>query len=446
MFRKILVANRGEIALRIVRAARELGIATVVVYSDIDRDSLAVQLADEACCVGARAASKSYLNIPNIISAALITGADAIHPGYGFLAESAFFAEVCAAHGIKFIGPSPEAISRLGDKAEAKRTMMKAGLPVIPGTDGVISDIEEALGFARDVGYPVIVKAAGGGGGKGMRVARNETELKKAAKFAEAEARAAFGTAALYVEKFIEHPRHVEVQVVADEKGNCIYLGERDCSLQRKHQKITEEAPSPVVSSQLREKMGRAAVKGAMAAGYTNVGTMEFLLDRAGNFYFMEMNTRIQVEHPVTEMITGVDLVKEQILIAAGEPLSLKQEDVYLRGHAIECRICAEDPYRGFMPSPGTIRELNLPGGPGIRIDTALYRGLTVPPDYDSLIAKLIAWGRDRNEAISRMQRALDELIIEGIATNIDLQREIVRSEKFRSATIYADDDVVELV
>ncbi|HHY97297.1 MAG TPA: acetyl-CoA carboxylase biotin carboxylase subunit [Firmicutes bacterium] len=446
MFRKILVANRGEIALRVIRAASELGISTVAIYSDVDVDSLPVQLADEAVCVGPAPASKSYLNIQNIISAALVTGADAIHPGYGFLAESSFFAEVCQAHGIKFIGPTPEAISRMGDKAQAKATMVRAGLPVIPGTDGAISNEIDALRFAAKSGYPVIVKAAGGGGGKGMRIARSEAELKKAVKFAAAEAQAAFGTPALYVEKFIEHPRHVEIQVIADEKGNCAYLGERDCSLQRKHQKIVEEAPSPCVTPDLREKMGQAAMRGVMAVGYTSVGTMEFLVDGDGNFYFMEMNTRIQVEHPVTEMVTGVDLVKEQILIASGEALSIRQDDIQIKGHSIECRICAEDPARNFAPSPGTVTDLHLPGGPGIRVDTALYRGASVPPNYDSLVAKVIAWGRDRSEAIARMERALDELIVEGISTNVNMHRGIMRCDAFRRAEIHSDDDVISCI
>ncbi|NPV52549.1 MAG: acetyl-CoA carboxylase biotin carboxylase subunit [Firmicutes bacterium] len=446
MFDKILIANRGEIALRIMRACWELGVKTVAVYSEADVDSLHVRLADEAYCIGPAPSARSYLNIPNIISAAVLSGADAIHPGYGFLAENAYFAEICASHDIKFIGPAAGAIEAMGDKAEAKRTMKAAGLPIIPGTDGVVEDEREAMRFAGEIGYPVIVKAAGGGGGKGMRIARSREELEKAIKVAQVEANAAFGTPAVYVEKFIEKPRHIEVQLLIDEKGNAIHLGERDCSLQRKHQKVLEEAPSPVVTSSLRKKLGELAIKGARAAGYTSAGTIEFLVDRDGNFYFMEMNTRIQVEHPVTEFITGIDLVKHQIRIAAGEELGLSQSDIKITGHAIECRINAEDPARGFLPSPGTVDFYHVPGGPGLRVDSALYQGYTVVPFYDSMVAKVVAWGKDREEAIARMDRALDEVIIDGIATNLDFQKRIVKSRAFRAARIYSDDDILSIL
>ncbi len=436
MFRKILVANRGEIALRIIRSAKEMGIKTVAIYSEADKESLHVQFADEAYCVGPAEQSKSYLNIPNIISSAIVSGADAIHPGYGFFAENAEFAEVCSDGGFRFIGPSKEAIALLGDKAQAKNLMQEAGVPVIPGSPGCICSLEEAMAFAREVGYPVIVKAAQGGGGRGMRVARNEGELKKAYDLARTEAEKAFESGEVYLEKYVENPRHIEVQILIDELGNGIYLGERECSLQRRHQKVLEESPSVAVSPELRQKMGEAAVRGALAAGYTNAGTMEFLLDSQGNFYFMEMNTRIQVEHPVTEMVTGVDLIKEQIKIAAGQPLSLKQEDVVIKGHAIECRINAEDPDKGFRPAPGPIQGFLLPGGAGIRVDTAAYAGYEIPPYYDSLFAKLIAWGNDREEAICRMRRALDEFIVEGIPTTIPFHKKVLENEHFLQGDI----------
>lgn len=431
MFRKILVANRGEIALRIIRSAKEMGIKTVAIYSEADKESLHVQFADEAFCVGPAAQNKSYLNIPNIISAAIVTGADAIHPGYGFFAESAQFAEVCNSNGFKFIGPSKDAIANLGDKAKAKEIMAQAGVPVIPGSPGTLKSLEEAIAFAAEVGYPVIVKAAAGGGGRGMRVARSEPDLKKAYDLARTEAEAAFNSPEVYLEKYVENPRHIEMQILLDEHGNGIYLGERECSLQRRHQKVLEEAPSIAVDSTLRKMMGEAAIKGALAAGYTNAGTVEFLLDAQGKFYFMEMNTRIQVEHPITEMITGIDLIKEQIKIASNQPLRITQEEVQIKGHAIECRINAEDPSKDFRPTPGTIQGFLLPGGFGIRVDTAAYAGFDVQPYYDSLFAKLIVWGEDRSEAINRTKRALDEFIVEGIKTTIPFHKKVLENEHF---------------
>ncbi|MGI6038323.1 MAG: acetyl-CoA carboxylase biotin carboxylase subunit [Limnochordia bacterium] len=439
MFRKVLIANRGEIALRIIRACRELDIRTVAIYSEADYQSLHVQAADEAFCVGPAPSSHSYLNIPNIISAALISGADAIHPGYGYLAERPHFAEICQSHGLSFIGPPSWAIERMGDKAAAKQTMEEAGVPVVPGSQGEVESDGEAVAIAREIGYPVIVKAAAGGGGKGMRVARDEGELLKIIGPARAEAEASFGSSALYLEKFVEQPRHIEIQIIADEHGNAVHLGERECSLQRRHQKLLEEAPSAGVSQELREAMGRAALAGAQAVGYTNVGTMEFLLDKDGNFYFMEMNTRIQVEHPVTELVTGVDLVQEQLRIAAGEPLSLRQEDIKINGHAIECRINAEDPYRNFMPSPGVIREYRPPGGLGIRLDSAAYQGWEVSPYYDPMFAKLIAWAPTREGAINRMAAALREFHIGGIATTIPFHLEILADPFFRRGELSTD-------
>lgn len=440
---KVLVANRGEVAVRIIRAAKELGIKTVAVYSEADRGSLATKLADEAYCIGPGPSTQSYLNIPNIISAAMLSGADAIHPGYGFLAENPYFAEICESHGLKFIGPSARVMNVMGDKAEAKRAMAAAGLPVIPGTSGVIQDEKEALAFADEYGFPVMVKAAAGGGGKGMRAASSRQELVTAIRFAQAEAEAAFGVAGVYLEKILDRPRHVEVQLLVDEDGHAIHLGERDCSVQRKHQKLIEESPSPVVDDRMRKAIGDAAVRGALAVGYTNAGTMEFLVDSTGAFYFMEMNTRVQVEHPVTELVTGIDIVKAQFMIAAGESIAVTQNDIVLSGHAIECRINAEDPSRSFMPSPGRVSSVVIPGGPGVRVDTALFAGCTVPPYYDSLIAKVAVWGRDRAEAIERMSRALEEIEIEGVCTNVAFQRRLIRSSRFREAEIYCNDDVL---
>lgn len=436
MFRKILIANRGEIALRIIYACKELGIQTVAVYSEADRDSLHIRYADEAFCVGPAPSSKSYLNIPNIISAATIAGVDAIHPGYGFLAENARFVEICETHNIKFIGPSAEAIAKMGDKAQAKRMMEKAGVPVIPGSEGPVSDQKEALKLAAEIGYPVMIKASAGGGGRGMRIAHNEKDLIKSFQTAQAEAEASFNNPEVYLEKFIPNPRHIEVQILCDEHGNGVYLGERDCSLQRRHQKVLEEAPSPAVTPEMRKLLGETALRGAQAVGYTNAGTIEFLMDEKGNFYFMEMNTRIQVEHPVTEMVTGIDLVKKQIEIAAGAPLGLKQEDVKINGHAIECRINAEDPYKNFLPSPGEIQFYHPPGGPGVRVDSCAYTGYTIPPYYDSLIAKLVTWGKDREEAINRMARALDEFEIYGIASTILFHLEVIHHPLFRSGDV----------
>ncbi|MGE5551786.1 MAG: acetyl-CoA carboxylase biotin carboxylase subunit [Bacteroidota bacterium] len=431
MFQKILIANRGEIALRVIRACRELGVATVAIYSEADRDSLHVRSADEAFCVGPAPTNRSYANIPNIISAATLAGVDAIHPGYGMLAENARFAEICETHQIKFIGPSAHAIELMGDKAAAKKTMKQAGVPVIPGSDGPVADEAEALAVAREAGFPVMIKASAGGGGRGIRVVRDESELSHAFHAAQSEAEAAFGNPELYVEKLVECARHIEVQILADEAGHAVHLGERDCSVQRRHQKMIEESPSVAVDAATRASLGAAAVRGALAAGYSNAGTIEFLFDRNGRFYFMEMNTRIQVEHPVTELVTGVDLVKEQLRIAAGEPLDLTQDDVCLRGHAIECRINAEDPNRNFMPRPGRIEFYHLPGGPGIRVDSFLYAGYTVPPHYDSMIAKVIAWGRDRGEAIARMRRALEEMVIDGIPTTIPFYLEVLSDPAF---------------
>ncbi len=439
MFEKLLVANRGEIALRVIRACRELGIATVAIYSEADRDAPHVWAADEAICVGPGPSSGSYLNIPNIISAAVLAGVDAIHPGYGYLSERAHFAEICETHGIKFVGPPVSAIERMGDKVAAKKTMAEAGVPVIPGKLSPVRDLEEALAVADEVGYPVLVKAAAGGGGRGMRIARDREELQRVLGTAKSEAEAAFGSGDVYIEKVIEGARHVEVQVLADEHGNIVHLGERECSLQRRHQKVIEEAPSPAVSPQLREAMGEAAVRGAAAVGYTNAGTVEFLLDPEGRFYFLEMNTRIQVEHPVTECVTGIDLVQQQILVAAGEPLSFSQSDVKMNGHAIECRINAEDPSKGFMPSPGRIEFYHAPSGMGVRVDSGVYTGFQVPPYYDSLLAKLIVHGRDREHAIRKALAALEELRIEGIATNIAFHKEILNHPEFRKGNLSTD-------
>jgi acetyl-CoA carboxylase biotin carboxylase subunit len=439
LFNKVLVANRGEIAVRVMRACRELGVGTVAIYSETDRDSLHVQYADEAYCVGPPPPTKSYLNIPNIISAAVIAGVDAIHPGYGFLAENSYFAEICETHELKFIGPSAAAIERMGDKATAKRTMAEAGVPVVPGSEGAVSDEKEALEVAAAIGYPVLVKASAGGGGKGMRLAHHRKDLLAALRAARTEAEAAFGSPAVYIEKFVEEPRHIELQVLADEHGNAVHLGERDCSLQRRHQKVLEEAPSTVLTPEKRREMGEVAVAGVKRVGYANAGTVEFLVDKYGNYYFIEMNTRIQVEHPVTELVTGLDLVKEQLRLATGEPLGYAQEGITFRGHAIECRINAEDPEFDFRPGPGRINRLLLPGGPGIRVDAAIYPGCVIPPYYDSLIAKLIAWGNTRNEAIMRMRRALDEFVVEGVPTTLPFHRKVLDNAFFRRGEVYTN-------
>ncbi len=431
MFKKILIANRGEIALRVIRACREMNIGTVAVYSEADRESLHVRFADEHICIGPPSPSESYLNIASIISAAEITDAEAIHPGYGFLAENAHFAEVCESCNLRFIGPSPNAIRMMGDKAVARETADKAKVPVVPGSPGVVESPEQAVELAHKIGYPVIVKAAGGGGGRGMRIAHTDLALIQAFTTARREAEAAFGNPELYLEKYVERPRHVEIQLLADQKGNTIYLGERDCSLQRRYQKLVEESPCPVLTPKLRQEMGRAAVRVARAAGYYSAGTVEFLLGDDGKFYFMEMNTRIQVEHCVTEEVTGIDLIKEQIRIAAGEPLQIQQKEVRCQGHAIECRINAEDPAEGFRPSPGKLTALHFPGGPGIRVDTHTYTEYLVPPYYDSLLAKLVAYGPDRITAIRRMERALDEFVAEGIKTNAPFLRRLVSSDRF---------------
>ena len=433
MIRKLLIANRGEIAVRIIRACREMGIATVAVYSEADEESLHTQLADEAICIGPGPSAQSYLNMEQIISATMVSGADAIHPGFGFLSENARFAELCEKCGITFVGPPSKVIRMLGNKKIARSTMIAAGVPVVPGSEGDVEDIETGLKEAERIGYPVIIKAALGGGGKGMRVADTPADFEESFRTAQKETQMAFGDSTMYVEHFVRHPRHIEFQIMADKFGNVIHLGERDCSIQRNHQKMIEESPCEVISEELRKKMGDAAVKAAKAAGYENAGTIEFLLDKEGRFYFMEMNTRIQVEHPVTEWVTGVDLVKEQIRIASGLPLSLSQEDIHLSGHAIECRINAENPAKGFRPSPGTITDMYFPGGKGIRIDSAVYSGYTIPPYYDSMIAKVIVWAKNRTEAIRKMQSALGEVIIEGIDTNVDYQYEILENPDFQS-------------
>ncbi|MGN0622919.1 MAG: acetyl-CoA carboxylase biotin carboxylase subunit [Oscillospiraceae bacterium] len=431
MFKKVLIANRGEIAVRIIRACRELGIHTVAVYSTADKNALHAQIADEAVCIGPAASKDSYLNMRAIISACEITGADAIHPGFGFLSENPSFAKTCEKCGITFIGPRAHSIEMLGDKAQAKETMKEAGVPVIMGSDGAISNVDAAHSLANQLGYPVMVKASAGGGGRGIRIVRSDDELEAQMTAARQEALACFGNDEIYIEKFIENPKHIEIQILADNYGDVIYLGERDCSMQRRNQKVLEEAPSPIMTQELRKKMGEAAVKAAKVCGYRNAGTIEFLVDNKGSFYFMEMNTRIQVEHPITEAVTGIDLVKQQLLIAGGERLSIKQEDVKITGHAIECRINAENPSQGFRPSPGTINSLYIPGGPGIRVDTAAYQGYEITPYYDSMIGKLIVHGADRNEAIAKMQWALAEFIVDGVSTNIDFQLKLIRTEAF---------------
>jgi acetyl-CoA carboxylase biotin carboxylase subunit len=436
---KILIANRGEIALRILHSCEELGITTVAVHSTIDRQALHVQLADESVCIGPPPSSKSYLNIPNIISAALTRNATAIHPGYGFLAENARFAEICADHQITFIGPSPEAMRAMGDKSTAKKTMQKAGVPTVPGSPGLIESEQDALRIAAEIGYPVIIKATAGGGGRGMRLVREESEFVRMFQAAQGEAEAAFGNGGVYLEKFIERPRHIEFQILADNYGHVIHLGERDCSIQRRHQKLLEEAPSPFLSPKLRQKMGDAAIKAAKSINYTGAGTVEFLVDASGNFYFMEMNTRIQVEHPVTEMITGLDLITEQIRVAQGEKLSLTQSQVNLSGHAIECRINAEDPDQNFRPHPGKISGYLPPGGPGVRVDSHVYTDYEIPPYYDSLIGKLIVWAPNREMAIKRMKRALKECAITGIPTTIDFHRRILETPAFLAGDVYTN-------
>ena len=428
---KILIANRGEIAVRIIRACKEMNIKTVAVYSEIDKDSLHTRLADEAICIGPAPSNKSYLSFKNIIEAANITGSDSIHPGFGFLSENSQFARICEESNIKFIGPSYKVIELMGNKSNAKELMKKAGVPTVPGSDGSIKGIKDAFEVAKKIGYPVMLKAAAGGGGKGIRIVNNERELESNYNIVKQEAKISFNDDEIYMEKFIENPRHVEIQILADEHGNVIHLGERDCTVQRRHQKVVEETPSTAIDEKLRNKMGEAAIKAAKAAGYTSCGTVEFLVDKHKNFYFMEMNTRIQVEHPITEERTGIDIVKNQIKIAAGEELRIKQKEIEFKGHAIECRINAENPSKNFRPCPGTIIGLNLPGGKGIRIDSAIYEGYTIPPTYDSMIAKIIVYGANRNEAISKMKRALEETVIEGIDTNIDFLLEIIKNKNF---------------
>jgi acetyl-CoA carboxylase biotin carboxylase subunit len=429
--RKILIANRGEIAIRIIWTCKEMGIKTVAVHSEADREALHVRYADEALCIGGAPSAESYLNIPSIISAAEITNVDAIHPGYGFLAESATFAKVCEDCNIKFVGPNPDVIAMMGDKVEARRAMRAAGVPILPGSADPIESAEEAIKLALEIGFPIIIKAAAGGGGRGMRIVRSEEDLGTSLELAQTEALNAFKNGAVYIERYVERPRHIEIQILADEHGNVIHLGERECTIQRRHQKLLEEAPSPVISSDLRNKMGTVAVKACQQIGYSSAGTFEFLLDEDGSFYFMEMNTRIQVEHPVTEMVTLADIVRNQIRIATGENIGYTQDEVQIVGHSIECRINAEDPVK-FTPSPGKITAFNIPGGPGVRVDTAVYPGYVVPPYYDSMIAKLIVHARTRELAIARMQRALDMLVVEGIKTTIPLHQKIMADEKFR--------------
>lgn len=432
MFNKILIANRGEIAVRIIRACREMGIQTVAVYSEVDKEALHVLMADEAICIGPAKSKDSYLNMQNIISATIISGAQAIHPGFGFLSENSTFAGMCEDCKIVFIGPKSDMIELMGNKSQARETMIKAGVPVVPGSEGALNDITAALNLANKIGYPVMIKASAGGGGKGMREVFKEEDFVNAFETAKSEAKAAFGDDSMYVEKLILNPKHVEFQILADKFGNTVYLGERDCSIQRHHQKVLEEAPCSIMTEKLRKKMGEAAVKAAKAVNYENAGTIEFLLDKTGNFYFMEMNTRIQVEHPITEMVTDVDLIKEQIKIAAGEKLDIKQKDIKIKGHSIECRINAENPSKGFRPSPGTIETLIIPGGNGVRVDTAVYQNYKIPSMYDSMIAKLIVYANTRDEAINKMKSALGEFIVEGIDTNIDFQYEIMNNENFK--------------
>ena len=431
MLKKVLIANRGEIAVRIIRACREMGIPTVAVYSDIDKDALHVKLADEAVCIGPAKSSKSYLNIKNIIEAACLTGADSIHPGFGFLSENSTFAKICTEIGIKFIGPSYEMIELMGNKSKAKETMKKVGVPVVPGSDGLVQSLNEAIEVSKKIKYPVIIKASSGGGGKGIRIAYSEEELIKAYDLVKQEAKNSFNDDSIYIEKFIENPRHIEIQILSDEYRNAIHLGERDCTVQRRNQKMLEETPSGVIDDKLRKKMGEVTVKAVKEIGYSNAGTIEFLVDKNKDFYFMEMNTRVQVEHPVTEMFTGIDIIKEQIKIASGEKLEYKQEDIKFTGHSMECRINAENPDKKFMPCPGKIIGLHLPGGNGVRVDTAIYSGYTVPGCYDSMIAKVIVHGKNREESISKMKSALGEFIVDGIITNIDFLYKILENKNF---------------
>ena len=433
MLKKILIANRGEIAVRIIRACREMGIRTVAIYSEADKTSLHVSLADEAICVGPAPSSKSYLNMKAILEAACLTGADSIHPGFGFLSENSTFAKICEEMGIKFIGPNYRLIELLGNKSKAKETMKNAGVPVVPGSEGLIKSKEEAVELAEQIKYPVMLKASAGGGGRGIRVAYNKEQLEKEYDLVKQEAKVSFNDDSLYLEKFVENPRHVEIQVLADEHGNCIHLGERDCSVQRRNQKVLEETPSSILDDKTRKKMGEVAVNAVKEIGYTNAGTIEFLVDKNKDFYFMEMNTRVQVEHPVTEMVTGIDIIKEQIKIASGEPLSYKQKDITFTGHSLEVRINAEDPDKNFMPCPGTITDLHLPGGNGVRIDTAIYPGYAIPPTYDSMIAKIIVHGKDRNESIAKMKSSIAELVVEGIKTNADFILKILEDEDFKN-------------
>lgn len=433
MLKKILIANRGEIAVRIIRACRELGIRTVAVYSEIDKNSLHKELADEAVCIGPAPSNKSYLNVKAIIEAACLTGCDGIHPGYGFLSENSSFAKMCDEIGIKFIGPTYKMIELMGNKSKAKETMKNAGVPVVPGSDGLVDNVLEAIKVALRIGYPVILKASSGGGGKGIRIAYNEKELVKFYDLVRQEAKISFNDDSIYIEKFIENPRHIEVQVMADEHGNVIHLGERDCTVQRNNQKMLEETPSGVITDKLRQKMGKITVNALKEIGYSNVGTIEYLLDKNKDFYFMEMNTRVQVEHPITEIITGVDIIKEQLRIASGEKLQYKQDDIKFTGHSLEARINAENPYKNFMPCPGEIKELHIPGGNGVRIDTAIYPGYKIPPTYDSMIAKVIVHGKDRNESIAKMKSSLGEFVIDGISTNIDFLYKILEDEDFIS-------------
>lgn len=439
MFKRILIANRGEIAVRIIRACREMGIRTVAVYSQADRNAVHVGLADEAVCIGKAEASDSYLNMERIISAAIAVGAEAIHPGFGFLSENAEFVQMCEQHHITFIGPSSELISRMGNKSEAKKTMKQAGVPVVPGTEEPVYNLEEAKREAERIGYPVMIKASSGGGGKGMRIARSREEFAVSFQAAQQESIRAFADDSMYLERYVQNPRHVEVQIMADKYGQVIQLGERDCSIQRRHQKMIEESPSPALTDEIRKKIRSTAVQAAKVVNYESAGTIEFLLDDSGEFFFMEMNTRIQVEHPVSELISGVDLIREQIMVAAGEALSVAQEDILFRGHAIECRINAEDPIRGFLPCPGTITHLHLPGGNGVRIDTAIYEGYQIPPNYDSMLVKVITYDRDRKTAIRKMIRALDEMEIEGVETNLEFQYDILHQKDFQEGNFTTD-------
>lgn len=449
MLGKVLIANRGEIAVRIIRACREMGIQTVAIYSTADREALHVKLADEAVCVGKPLPKESYLNIENIITAAVLTGADAIHPGFGFLSENAKFASICEACHIKFIGPTPEMIELMGDKAKAREMMLKADVPVVPGSDGAITDLCEAKELAKTIGYPIMLKASAGGGGRGMRIVYDEKGFEKAYITASQEALTAFGDGTMYMEKYIEQPRHIEFQILGDSHGNIVHLGERDCSLQRRHQKVIEESPSPFITQDLRNEMGRAAIRAAEAVKYENAGTIEFIVDKNKNFYFIEMNTRIQVEHPVTEMVTGIDLIKEQLKIAAGERLSISNETIVLKGHAIECRINAENPKLNFRPCAGKIKELHIPGGRGVRVDTSIYGGYSIPPTYDSMLAKVITYGETRQEALQIMRRALSEFVIEGIDTNIEFQYDLIHTAAFEAGhfdTSYIEKNLASIV